>query len=255
MTGWMAVAAGLGLIVYLSALRPAHRRGMFGRTRGHTIWMLLVVAMLASVQMRYHLIKFHRTATSLRPGALVPPVLRLHAAKPPSPGGVHLPWPVLIALAITGVVAGLALVSGPGRLRRRGRTDALSDDNEAAVVAQIVAEAAWTALDDLAEEADPRRAVIAAYARMERGLRQAGIRRAPADTPSEYLTRAFARLPAATAEAARLTELYEEARFSDHTVAETMRADAISALGSLARALEEWRVTAESKAKAEAGTA
>jgi hypothetical protein len=82
--------------------------------------------------------------------------------------------------------------------------------------------------------------VIAAYARMERGLRQAGIPRAPADTPTEYLTRAFTQLPAGQTEAARLTELYVEARFSDHVVAEGMRAEAIAALRNLARALQTW---------------
>jgi hypothetical protein len=238
-TGAMVVAVGMGLIVWVSALRPAHRRGAVSRSRGRNIWGLLFLAALLFVELRYHLIKFHRSA-SARSGLVPSGTSSSHPGHLPAAAGSHLPWPVLIALAIAGLVAGVAIVGGYRRGSPGTEFPAGTEDEEAAVVARVVADIAWTALDDLAQEADPRRAVVAAYARMERGLRQAGIRRAPADTPTEYLTRAFARLPAGRPEAARLTELYEEARFSDHTVAEAMRADAIAALGALARVLDAW---------------
>ena len=49
-------------------------------------------------------------------------------------------------------------------------------------------------LDDLRAEADPRRAVIAAYARMERALAAYGLPRSPAEAPDEYLQRILADL-------------------------------------------------------------
>ena len=49
-------------------------------------------------------------------------------------------------------------------------------------------------LDDLRAETDPRRAVIAAYARMERALAAYGLPRSPAEAPDEYLQRIFADL-------------------------------------------------------------
>ena len=49
-------------------------------------------------------------------------------------------------------------------------------------------------LDDLRAETDPRRAVIAAYARMERALAAYGLPRRPSEAPDEYLQRIFADL-------------------------------------------------------------
>ncbi len=239
LTGWMAIAVGFGFVLYLSALRPAHRRARLGNGKSRTIVLFLFLAALVSLQMRFHLIKLHARTPTSGPVAGATGAPPRNLAKPPSPGP-HVPWPVFIALAVAGVVGGLSLVGGPGRLRRSGAGE-LDAGDESDLVAQVVAETAWASLDDLAQESDPRRAVIAAYARMERGLRRAGIRRDPADTPTEYLTRAFSRLPAGQADAARLTDLYVEARFSDHAVVESMRAAAISALSGLASALAGWR--------------
>jgi hypothetical protein len=237
LTGWMSVAVGFGLVAYLSALRPARRRAAVERSKSRAIWMAFITAALVGLQLRYHLIKFHHTRGS-RGGANGASAGPLQLRKHPATTVLHLPWPVLVALAVVGVVTALALLAGPGRYRGGGGAGRGDGEEAPNLVAHVVAEAAWASLDDLAAEGDARRAVIAAYARMERGLRHAGIPRAPADTPTEYLSRAFARLPAGQDEAARLTALYLEARFSHHRVPEAMRADAIAALRSLARALD-----------------
>ena len=52
---------------------------------------------------------------------------------------------------------------------------------------RIVAASIDDAIDDLEAEPDARRAVIAAYARMEAVLGRSGVRRAPSETPLEYL--------------------------------------------------------------------
>jgi hypothetical protein len=241
LTGWMSLAVGFGLIAYLSALRPARRRRAFEPSRSRTIWLALVGAVLLELQLRYHLITFHHTRGASG-GTAGPPPGALQMRKHPTTT-MHLPWPVLVALAVVGVVLALVLLAGPGRYRGQGRGARLAEGEEGPDrLGHALAQVAWASLEDLAAESDPRRAVIAAYARMERGLREAGIPRAPADTPTEYLTRAFAVLPAGQDEAARLTAIYKEAHFSHHRVPETMRADAVAALGGLARALEQGAV-------------
>jgi hypothetical protein len=236
LTGWMALVAGFGLVVYAFAMRPAHRRGTFGGSKERMLMAAAVAAILLELQLRYHVLRFHqiRSPTSPHDAAPAPPPLT-HLAHPASAGG-HLPAFVLLALVLAGVVGGFALFAGrgPRRWGRSGPDDVEESDQRLAIA---VAGAAWASLEDLAREAEPRRAVIAAYARMERGLRGAGVPRAAADTPTEYLTRAFARLPAGQDHAARLTALYVEARFSEHPVDEGMRTDAIAALQGLAQAI------------------
>ena len=93
-----------------------------------------------------------------------------------------------------------------------------------------VARALDDSLDDLRDDPDIRRAIIAAYARMERALAGAGLARRPAEAPYEYLTRALTELDAGAGAAGRLTDLFERAKFSHHEPAERMRSDAIDAL-------------------------
>jgi hypothetical protein len=86
-------------------------------------------------------------------------------------------------------------------------------------------------LDDLRAEKDPRRAVIATYARMERTLAGAGLPREASETPLEYLGRVLRELLHASADAvARLTALFERAKFSPHEIDSAMKRDAINAL-------------------------
>jgi hypothetical protein len=85
-------------------------------------------------------------------------------------------------------------------------------------------------LDDLRAEADPRRAIIAAYARMERVLAANGIARRPAETSDEYLARVLGDLARGSDAVARLTALFTQAKFSDHDIDGTMKEEAIDAL-------------------------
>src|SRR5579859_811427 len=68
-------------------------------------------------------------------------------------------------------------------------------------------------LDDLRGELDPRRAVIATYARLERTLAGFGFPRASAEAPREYLGRVLRDLLEASADAvSKLTALFERAK-------------------------------------------
>lgn len=88
-------------------------------------------------------------------------------------------------------------------------------------------------LDDLHRERDPRRAVIAAYARMERSLGTYGLPRRPAEAPLEYLGRVLSELTGSAAAARRLTRLFERAKFSEHAINARMKEDAIAAVGAV----------------------
>ena len=97
-------------------------------------------------------------------------------------------------------------------------------------------------LDDLRAERDSRRAVIATYARMEHTLAGAGLPRFAAETPLEYLGRVLRELLHTSADAvARLTTLFERAKFSPHEIDGAMKNDAILALVAVR---DELRATA-----------
>ena len=111
-----------------------------------------------------------------------------------------------------------------GRARKRARGELHTE--LAAAVAQAVDES----LDDLRAEPDPRRAVIAAYARLERVLAAHGVPRKPAEAPMEYLGRMLAELSVSDRAARALTDLFERAKFSQHAVGAEMKDEAIDAL-------------------------
>lgn len=97
-------------------------------------------------------------------------------------------------------------------------------------------------LDDLRAERDPRRAVIAAYARLERVFAAHGVPRRPSEAPAEYLGRVLAHLEVPVRAATRLTELFATAKFSQHDVGPGMKHEAIDALET---ARDELRLAAE----------
>jgi Domain of unknown function (DUF4129) len=88
-------------------------------------------------------------------------------------------------------------------------------------------------LDDLRREQDPRKAVIGAYANMERTLAARGVPRRESEAPVEYLTRILDVVSASGHSVRRLTRLFATARFSPHEIDAKMKEDAIDALTGL----------------------
>ena len=88
-------------------------------------------------------------------------------------------------------------------------------------------------LDDLRAERDPRKAVIAAYSRMERSLASFGLPRRPFEAPVEYLSRVLEELRSGSPAARCLTHLFERAKFSQHAIDGSMKEEAIEAVGTL----------------------
>ena len=91
---------------------------------------------------------------------------------------------------------------------------------------------------EIERESDPRRAVIHAYAGMEKTLARHKLGRRSFEAPGEYLHRAFAALRLSRRPGERLTELFEQARFSTHTIGLEMKRESIAALIELRSELE-----------------
>jgi hypothetical protein len=151
------------------------------------------------------------------------------AGKPGEHGADHSTG---VAALTAGIGAGIVGFAGLALVRARRRREAEAEPR--ATVAAGARDAAAAA----AIPADPRAAVLAAYARMEAALASVGLARRPSDAPREYLARLEAGLGGGRAPAARLTELFERARFSPHPVGEESRAEAIGALETLRAELE-----------------
>lgn len=133
-----------------------------------------------------------------------------------------------LILGIGGAMAVLAV--------RRKRQE-LQNAPVVVALSEVLAET----LDDLRREVDPRRAVIRAYARMERTLAAKGLPRGESEAPLEYLTRALDVVHASGHSIRALTQLFQRARFSHHEIDASMKEDAIGALSGLRAELEAAR--------------
>ncbi len=136
--------------------------------------------------------------------------------------GMQFVW--IEALVVLGLVAVAIAAFVANRRRKRASTPDMT------VAPEVVAEALDESLDDLRTDPDLRRAIVAAYARMETALRVTGLPREPAEAPLEYLERALAALDTSGPAVRRLTDLFEWAKFSHHEPEPRMRDEAVDAL-------------------------
>jgi hypothetical protein len=131
---------------------------------------------------------------------------------------------LLIALAVIAAAGGLFL-----RWWRSGATGGRAAASTTEPKSRVVA-ALEESLAQLRAEKDPRRAVIAAYARLEAELKAVGRPRQPSETPLEFMARILSSFSVGSASLRRLTELFEWAKFSQHAVDASMKEEAIDAL-------------------------
>jgi hypothetical protein len=135
-------------------------------------------------------------------------------------------WTVFwVAVAVLAVIAAALVISWR---RRRGNLAGIGLHEPS--MADEIADSMSDAIDDLEAEPDARRAVIAAYARMETVLGRHGLERRPSQTPVEYLRRVLLDLTTRAEAVSRLTDLFEQAKFSSHPIGRAMKQDAIGAL-------------------------
>ena len=143
----------------------------------------------------------------------------------------YLIGPMIVLMAL--VVAGTAVASR--RQRAMAAPAAIGEGSDSSVAAAATDSLARAAEHGLAEIEDlsrePRDAIIACYAAMERELtRVPGAAPQDFDTPTEVLARAV-HLHALHADSAtQLVELFEEARFSPHVMNEGHRDTAVRVL-------------------------
>jgi Domain of unknown function (DUF4129) len=131
-------------------------------------------------------------------------------------------WPVVVVVALVAV----AVLSAWLSMRARRAASEVVAVTRVEALADVLAET----LDDLRSEQDPRRAVIGAYARMERALAACGLPRRDAEAPEEYLDRVLDAVELSRSAATRLTALFAWARFSVHDVRPDMKDEAIETL-------------------------
>ncbi len=163
-------------------------------------------------------------------------------AKPP-PLDTGTTWQVLLVVGF--VLLATALGSRWLAARRAAETQDDPAAEERADVEALVA-AVDAADEGLDSAADPRTAVLAAYAAMarqlSRGLVRHGGESRPSDTAGELLDRAVDAGLVSGSPARELTDLFREARFSEHPMGEAARTAARRCLAQVRGELMARRV-------------
>jgi hypothetical protein len=172
------------------------------------------------------------------PATTVATPTTLELPDPPAEPGV-----VPLVVAGVAVAAMVAIVVAQLRAERRRR-------RPPATRAERLVGLLDDTLEDLERDPDPRRAVIAAWARMERGLAAAGLPRRPSEAPFEYAARVLETSLARPASVHRLTGLFERAKFSQHAIGPADRDEAVAALRAVRRELVEAAAEADATAAA-----
>ena len=255
------VIVGVAIIVRLRDPRRAapSASGLserFSDGRGRLSWRVLVigaavlVAWLLAVWLLSHFVALN---ISGQPPAAPPstaPTPGANASRPPQPPDVGADRDVLhyviAATAALGVLLAVSTVGAVFAARRRRVEEPPTVGAEmprpptAPSTSESLVRAAEIGLAEIGDRSrEPRAAIIACYAAMERELsRVPGAVPQDFDTPTEVLARAVENHVLHVDNAAELVNLFEEARFSPHVMSEAHR---MSALGVLQLILADLR--------------
>ncbi|WP_253386311.1 DUF4129 domain-containing protein [Microbacterium foliorum] len=242
---------------------PSDRPTVDARRAGRRLGLVSAVAVLFVIVMIAAAIQ---GAPTFRPSEPVPsPSVR--PIPPTMPGQTGLPEDIeidpassavlqvsatiLMLLVAAGVIVLLAIIARallrawrdrPTRRREGAEVAAEVGDVAAVPEPQVVVDAIRRgiagALQAIDERAVPTDAVIAAWVGLEESAADAGVARAPSETPAEFALRIITRRSGIEAEASELLTLFERVRFGAHEATEPERNAARSAL----RQIEEvWR--------------
>lgn len=235
---------GLAIIVRLRSPRPVRApAGAVPRGSGvarRPSWRFAVIALLAVIGWLLFVSVLGRLIDPVEPPApaetTAEPSVQDRAPEAATPDdetpGVvtYLIPPMLVLMAL--IVVGSALAS-----RQQGRLvtpEAADEETGAASTASApsLARAAEIGLAEIGDVSrEPREAIIACYAAMERELtRVPGAAPQAHDTPSEVLARAVQTGALRADSATDLVALFEEARFSPHVMTESHRDAAVEVL-------------------------
>jgi len=177
---------------------------------------------------------FHAPFQRLRERFAFNPPVRKPGGRPGTLSGAHTSqvrqiefrWAPLIATALIALIVLTVFVT---TVMRRRALETL----QASTIEEALAQVMDDALEDIRAERDPRKAIIAAYARMEKLLAGFGRARIPAEAPFEYLARVLLELRVSRHPVEALTELFERAKFSVHALGGEDKSRAIEALESV----------------------
>jgi Domain of unknown function (DUF4129) len=217
---------GAALLVYgLMQRRAIAQEVASGKYRRNSIVSSLVFALLFAV-VWYFLVP-RRLGSNFLPGGETSELenLRPRPQRPEGDGGYEPEFAWIPVLVLVGLVA-----IGIGAYFLAARRRARAFDGDPVRRAEEVADEVDESLDDLRAEPDARRAVIAAYARLERALGASGASRSRHETAEEHVARILGELEVDDRLVRRLADLFTRAKFSDHAVDETMKEEAIAAL-------------------------
>jgi Domain of unknown function (DUF4129) len=240
-------------VAFITRLRDPRRAGAsagglpdrFSGGRGGPAWRVLVIGaavLVAWLLLVWLLSRFvvlrpvGQTANS--PPSSVPTPAN-NAARPPAPPHVGGEGDVLrYLIAGTVVLLVLIVVGAVLTARRRGisQPGTVAAQPSGALTPPATSESLMRAAEiGLAEVGDlsqePREAIIACYAAMERELRRVpGAVPQDFDTPTEVLARAVENHALRADDASQLVNLFEEARFSPHVMNEGHRESALRVL-------------------------
>ena len=238
---WMAF--GAVLIVYLLLLRRGAPEETAAALHKRRPWSSLLGLALGFGLLAL-LVRWFWVDSGQGPGikdGLLPGLGGSGDGSPTSPGDYEPEFATGPVLLILGLLAIALTTWGIAHRARRRRLRGSMPESLLPALSDVLDET----LDDLRAETDPRRAVIAAYARMERALAAFGLPRSPSEAPAEYLERIFADLDVSRRATSRLTALFTWAKFSSHDVAPEMKDEAIEALEAMREELRAAELLAE----------
>ena len=233
----IAVLAGVAVAAW--AMLPAKGREIPRRPRNPFFMPMMLVGIVLLLALMRRLGWLERLGF---PGLRSPAAQGAQGAPaPPSSTALSGGEPGWVSFVIVGaLLAGILAAMIVRRERARRRRAALSAPGQ-------LAELLDDTLAGLEDETDPRRSVIAAWIRMEGGLGAAGLPRRPAEAPLEYVGRVLESANVRPESIRRLADLFERAKFSQHAIDESMRAEAIEAV-TIVRAELEAQLDAERRA-------
>lgn len=221
----LAGSLGIFYVYYLQRTNSneERRKGVGGKRRSLLV-VIVLVAVLFGLGLRVAIHnRQHRPPGSGLAGSGVPASERDRSSY--TPRFATIPVAVILGAAgLAGLAAYLSHRAGRRTVRPLGLEPSL-----ALTLADVLAET----LDDLRAEPDPRVAVVAAYARLERTLAASGLPRRVSDAPAEYLRRILVDLEVSAGHTSRLTQLFERAKFSPHDVGPELKEEAIVLLESI----------------------
>lgn len=254
---YVAALLGISLVIVAAALvarlRDPRRVATSARplsdrlsgSRGRPAWRVLLIgsAVLAVWVLLLWLLAQHVGPHPLDPSQPAP------QSGNPTPSGKAPPSPGppdggpdrdVLRYLIASTVSLLMMIVAAAMVARRRRVvvpsiavaQPVTDRAPVAAAATTLVRAAESGLAEIADlNREPRQAIIACYAAMERELRHfPGAVPQDFDTPTEVLARAVEHRVLHVDNAAELVNLFEEARFSPHVMTEEHRGRAIDVL-------------------------